>query len=272
MKTSIIIIIILGLSICLNAQTNKYNVIQINGDIFNVTQSSELSQGNSFEEEDNLNFKENSFAYVISNMRKKYMLRTPNIESSNADIFSSANLALTPIRSRGQLSTRGAVSETGVKDFKTYLGIENFNVIGDLLEIPLDKSRYPLNNDEFIVFHYNINDNKVSKKVGFNNQVLKIEKEKLKNSKGNLLNTDTIQSIGVYKYQPLTGESELLTEINLCFINPNKLKAELETILPILSGQNMTPKEIDDYLKQYVIDIYGNMDDNQLDSFIGSIK
>ena len=79
------------MSFSLNAQTNKYNVIQINGNIFNVTQSSELSQGNSFVEEAKINYKQMCGAFSISNMRKKYMLRTPNIESSDADIFSNAN-------------------------------------------------------------------------------------------------------------------------------------------------------------------------------------
>lgn len=271
MKTSILLII-LATAFFTNAQTNKYNVIKVNGGIFNVTQSSELSQGNSFVDEDNMNFKQNSFAYVISNMRKKYMLRTPNIESDDADIFSSANLALSPIRSRGQLSTRGAVSETGVKDFKTYLGIENFSIIGNQLEIPMDESRYPLNNEEFIVFHYDIKDAKISKKVGFNNQVLKIEKEKLKISNNNTLHSDTIQSVSVYKYKPLTDDYELITEINLCFLDSNTLKQELETILSIIKGDSMTPDDVEEYLKQYVIDIYGNMDDNQLDAFIGTVN
>lgn len=257
----------------LSAQTSEstYSVIQLNGQIFNVTQSADLMQGNSFEGQDKLNFKQKSYAYVISDERKKYMLRTVSIESDDADIFSNAELALSPIRSRGQLSTRGAVSESGVKDLKSYFGIENFNVLGDQLQIPMDGNVYPLNDKEFIVFYYTINGKKVSKKVGFNAQVLNIEKEKLKESKAEILAADTIQELSVYKYEPSTGNSELITEINLCFIAPDRLKKELLTIVPILKKQAMSTKEIKDYLKQYVVDIYGNMDDTQLNTLISSI-
>ncbi len=273
MKNTVLLALVLtGLQLSAQIDDNIYNVIQINGNIFNVTQSAQLLQGNSFEAGDRLNFNQNSFAYVISNYRKKYMLRTPNIESGDADIFSNAKLALSPIRSRGQLSTRGAVSETGVKDFKTYLGVENFNIIGDRLEILLDKNRYPLNGEEFIVFYYTINGKKISKKVGFQNQVLKIEKEKLQISKVDTLHADTIPSLSVYKYMQSTGNSELITEINLSFLNPIKLKKELEIINPILKNQNMTSKEIKEYFEQYIIDIYGNIDDNQLSAFIETIE
>lgn len=268
----VLVILVLFVSF-LGAQNaeESYNVIQINGNIFNITQSADLLQGKSFESQDELNFKQKAYAYVISDMRQKYMLRTPNIESSDADIFSNAALSLTPIRSRGQLSTRGAISETGVKDFKTYLGPDNFNVIGDELHIPMDSNVYPLSEHDFIVFYYNINGQKVSKKVAFDNQVLKIEKEKLKHSKGEVLNSDTIQSVSVYSYIPLTQESKLITEINLSFINPEELKSELYAIVPILKKQAVSDEEIKEYLLQYVIDIYGNMDDQQLKEFISSI-
>ncbi len=270
---NILILIFVTFHLAVIAQTGEsvYNVIQINGNIFNVTQSTNLVQGNAFEGQDKLNFKKNSYAYVVSDMHKKYMLRTPSIESQDADIFSNAQLALSPIRSRGQLSTRGAVSTTGVKDFKTYLGIDNFNVIGPLLEIPMDSNRYPLNDKQFIVFYYEINNHKVSKKVGFNNQVLRIEEDKLKASKGEVLTQDTIKDLSVYQYNPSTGESNLITEINLCFIDPFKLKSEMETLIPVLQKQNMSKPDIIEYLKQYVIDIYGNLDENQLNAFVSTI-
>ncbi len=199
------------------------------------------------------------------------MLRTPNIESADGDIFANAELALNPIRSRGQLSTRAAVSETGVKDLKTYLGIDNFNVIGAELEIKMDPDIYPMNNNDFFVFHYTVNGRKVSKKVGFDNQVLKIEREKLLISQGDTLKSDSILNMGIYKYQPTTGNSNLITEINLCFINHDVLKKELETIVPIIQNQGMEVKEIKDYLLQYVYDIYGNVDESQVNAIISQL-
>lgn len=250
----------------------SFNVIRVNGNIFNVTESADLQQGNSFRGEDEMKFMQKSYAYVISDLSQKFMLRTPSIESADADIFSNADMALTPIRSRGQLSTRGAVSETGVKDFKTYLGNDNFSVIGSNLEIAMDSNRYPLNNEEFIVFYYKIAGEEVSKKVAFDQQVLRFEKDKLKESKGIVLASDTLSSLSVYSYNTLTKESSLITEINLCFLSSDELKSELDVIVPILKKQMMPVNEMKSYLKEYIIDIYGNMDETQLESFIANIK
>ncbi len=254
------------------AQSSTYNVIKVNGEIFNVTQSLQLSQGNSLYAQDELNFKSNSFAYVISDAQKKYMLRTPNIESADGDIFANAELALSPIRSRGQLSTRAAMSETGVKDFKTYLGIDNFNVVGPVLEIRMDSGMYPLSNEDFFVFHYTINNRKVSKKVAFTNQTLRIERDKLLVSQGDTLKSDTIPKLSVYKYQPATESSELITEINLCFIDADELKKELETIVPVVKSQGLPVHEIKAYLLQYVFDIYGNVEESQVNQLIADIE
>ncbi len=268
MKYLLIIVFFIAFGAIHAQETNIYNVIRVNGEIFNITQSLQLTQGKSLVPQDELNFKQNSFAYVISNSQKKFMLRTPNIETDDGDIFANAELALSPIRSRGQLSTRGAMSETGVKDLKTYLGIENFNVIGKEIQIPMDSSRYPLNSDEYIVFYYKINGKQVSKKIGFNTQILKIEKEKLFISKGDTLFADTISDLSVYRYKQSTGDSELITEINLSFINPTQLKNEFDAIKPVITTQDMTPEAIKEYLIQYVFDIYGNVDEGQLNAFI----
>ena len=244
-----------------------YNIIQIRGGIFNISAGSNLEQGNILKPKDKLEFENNAFATVISNAKRKYSLKMPYFTGSE-DVFAYAELSLSPVHSRGQLSTRGAIGESGVKDLKNYLGNETFNIIGDKHEILLDKDLYKLNNDEFIVFYYTINENQVSKKVGFNKQVLNIEKEKLIASKGDTLYSDTIKLVSVYKYQQSTGNNELITKINLSFVNELELKKEFFTIILILRKQNMTDDEISDYLKEYFYDIYGQVDDDQLNKLI----
>lgn len=270
-KLVLILIIAYSGTVFAQGTVSNYNVIQVNGDIFNVTNSQKVSQGNVLKPKDQLNFKTNSFAYVISSARQKFLLRNPSNQTTDQDILAYAELALSPIRSRGQLSTRGVVGESGVKDFKTYLGNENFNVIGDQLDILMDKNRYPLNNDKFIVFHYKINGKDVSKKVGFNDQVLRIEKLKLQSSQNNTTHSDTLQAVSVYTYSPSTKESELVSKVNLQFIDPAKLRNELLTAAQVLKQQNASPDEIKNYLFQYVFDIYGNIDEGQLKAFIDGL-
>ena len=184
------------------------------------------------------------------------------------EIFAVAEMSLNPILSRGQLSTRGLMGPNGVKDLKTYLSEDNFNIIGDEIEIHLDKNLYPLNDDKFIVFYYNINDKQVSKKVGFDKQHLNINKEKLSVSDGEIINSDTLQSVSIYQYEKSTKETNLITTTNISFINTDNLRKEFLAIIPILKKQNYENEEIRQYLFEYFFDVYGNVDETQLNNFL----
>jgi len=267
---NIIILALLLLSINAFSQTDElFNIIRINGKIYNISTGEDLNQGNTLKPQDKLNFEsDQSSGIVISNLRKKYTLRMPYDLGVGDDVFAIAELSLNPILSRGQLSTRGLMGPNGVKDLKTYLSEENFNIIGDEIDIHLDKNLYPLNDDKFIVFYYKINDMQVSKKVGFDKQYLNINKEKLLESNGEILNSDTLSYVSIYQYEKSTEETNLITQVNISFINKDNLRKEFLAIVPILKKQNYENEEIRQYLFEYFFDVYGNVDETQLNNFI----
>jgi hypothetical protein len=269
MKT-IIAFLLLFSFVALNAQTPDamYNIIRINGQIYNISTGENLIQGNSLKPKDKLEFYQQAFGIVISNNKRKFTLRKPYDLGGSDDLFALAEMSLNPIQSRGQFSTRGIVGPGGVKDLKSYLSEETFNVIGKEIDIKLDKNLYPLNDDQFIVFHYNINDNKVSKKVGFNKQELNLNRDKLVVSKGDTLFSDTIPNVEVYQYEKSSGDTELITRANITFIDEDMLRKELLAIIPILKKGNSTEEEIREFLFEYFFDLYGNVDETQLNSFI----
>lgn len=264
MKYLIIPILIFICTAIFAQEDETYNIIRLNGQIHNVTAGEDLNQGNSFNSDDELNFvNAQSSGIVISNLRKKYSLKMPG-----EDAVSSAALALNPILSRGQFSTRGLVGPYGVKDLKEYLSEENFNVIGNSIDIHLNKNTYPLNEDQFIVILYKIGEKDVSKKLGFENQHINIDKDKLSKSGDLILDSDTIQQVEIIKYTNSTKEKETVTKVNICFIEKEALKKEFEAIVSILNTQDSDTEEMRQYLFEYFFDVYGNVDETQLNSFI----
>jgi hypothetical protein len=267
---NILILALLIFSITSIAQTDElYNIIRVNGKIFNISAGEDLSQGNTLKPKDKLNFEgDYSTGIVISNLRKKYTLRMPYDLGVEDDVFAVAEMSLNPILSRGQLSTRGLMGPNGVKDLKTYLSEDNFNIIGDEIDIHLDKNLYPLNDDKFIVFYYKINDKQVSKKVGFDKQYLNINKEKLSKSEEFSSLSDTLQTVAIYQFEKSTNETNLITTTNISFINTDELRKEFLAIIPILKKQNYEKEEIRQYLFEYFFDVYGNVDETQLNNFL----
>ena len=258
--------------VCFTQTTSSlYHVVKVDGNILNINQDKSLSRGDKVLATDNLKFQSSgASALAISENSEKFSLKPPDIgviSDNNESI--SVMLSASPIVSRNQLSTRGK-ADLGkpIVDLRSYFGKKDFTVIGDSLWIKLDESIYPLNNNEFIVFYYLINDVQVSKKVGFNKQRLVIEKEKLIKSKENKLAGNIINEMEIYQYERSTDKSNLITKINLVFIDEQELKSEFDAMLPVINNVFSTNNEKKEYLINYFDDIYGLTYLNTLNKFV----
>ncbi len=162
-------------------------------------------------------------------------------------------------------------SDKAVDNLRDYFGRKNFFVIGDKLSVVLDGKVYPLNNDKFIVFYYKINGEQVSKKIGFDNGKLVLEKKKLLHSGENVHKSDTITDVQVYQYEISTKHSEYITKFNLCFIAKDELVEKLTTAKGFVQDQGLEPKEIKEYLWEFFGDEFGKTDGTVLDKIINTI-
>ena len=256
--------------ICTSFQAdNFYNIIKVNGQIVNTSTGKSLGPGDKVKPSDNLQFDNRlANALAISSARGKFSLKVPE----GADAFSDANLvaiadnAVSPIKSRNQLSTR-SFGNGAVKDLKAYFGNDDFTIVGNTLQIKLDDATYPLNENSFIVFSYEQNGKQVSKKIGFFNQELKIEKEKL------LSGTDElhITSVTVYLYNKTTNSPVQITKFNLNFTQPESISKEFKAVADVLNNMSMTHDEKVKYLTDYFVDLYGQTDMNNLNTLVSQV-
>jgi hypothetical protein len=262
---SIVLILAAVMMIAFQQANEYYHIIKVDGTIVNTSTGKNLVPGDNIKPNDRLEFKSPyATALVISNTRGKFTLKMPE----NKDLFDNkgdskllamADNAVSPIDSRGMLATRG-IGLAEVKDLKTYLGADNFFLIGKTLSVKLNKTVYPLSDNQFLVFTYNLKSQNQSKKIGFLNQELMIDRDALIKSPDDLQQGNALKDVQVFKFDKAANKSDLITKINLVFLDEEKVKQEFDVIVPFLKDQSMDRMHVIEYLKSYFNDVYGNTD------------
>jgi hypothetical protein len=270
-----ILVFLLLLGLGAQAQ-DTYNVTRVNGNVTFVKSGKPIKPGDILTPSDQVKF-ENFDAYVISiNQRMaRFMLRLnpPQAKSSKQNQVLTAtvkDIALVTKR-RSLMSARFNPNEKEVTDLKNYFGTDKFSVIGDSVDIALNSTTYPLSDNKFIVFHYKVNDSPVSKMIGYDKQIIKIEKDKILSTKAGSINGNEVPELTVYLYEKSTKASEKITNLTLVFVDKETLRNEFKTILPILKRQKMNDDGIKKYLIEYYYDFYGATDSKTIDAFAGEV-
>lgn len=166
--------------------------------------------------------------------------------------------------------TRGFMKKNlGVRDFKTYFGNEKFTLVGDQVSVPVNLDYFPLNDAHFLVFHYNLEGQTVSKKIGFNNQKLILSKQDLLNINNKTLETSLISDLEVYEYFPNSGQSNLISTIDLQFVSPDEIINEASLITNYIDSES---DNLNTIIDSYLNNAYGKFDNFQKGTIKSKIK
>jgi len=252
-----------------NAQV--FHVVKVQGNITNLNTGKAIKAGDMVQAKDRIAFESVSASMVaIDDNRAKFMIKMPKTDNvDKTSLIVLVSQATMAVKSRNAFKTRAFNPEQKeVVDLKQYFGSDRFSIIGNQVNVTLSEQMYPLSPDKFIVFHYNIKDKPVSKKLGFDQQTIKIEADKLKEVKGETITTDEIEGVMVYQYEMPSKNYQEITSFNLLFVDDAALTAEFNTIIPILRTQKMDDKGIKEYLVDYYVDFYGVTDSKALSAFI----
>jgi len=253
---------------------DTYNVTRVNGKVTNVKTGQPIKPGDALKSSDQVKF-ENFDAYVITINQKmgRYMLKMNPPQQPVKDQKLTAtvkDIALVTKR-RSLMAARFNPDEKEVTDLKNYFGSDKFSIIGDNVDVALNAAKYPLSDDKFIVFRYKVGENPVSKMIGFEQQTLKIEKDKLLTSKSGSISGNEVPELSVFLYEKSTRSSEEITKLTLVFVDKETLRNEFITILPILKRQKMDDEAIKKYLIEYYYDFYGATDSKTIDAFAADV-
>ena len=278
MKKILCIIIVNIMTIFSISAEDNFYIIKLYGNINNNTNSEKLIQGGVINSSATLKVTDKKASAVLVNEEGEiFMLKIPEQLSYNENHeiivdFAKCITLITGFEEEAKRGFKKVEIKKDINDLKKYFGENKFAVLGDTLSVKLDESVYPLNNDKFIVFYYKINNVQVSKKVGFENHYLKIEKSKLFSSNNQIQKGDILKSIFVYQYERSTEKAELLTKINLEFISTANLEKEFNVILKAVNKQNFEPINKKKLLINYFTDVYGVCCEKKISEFINSIE
>jgi len=271
LKYFFILLIFVGLSASAQEQ---YNVTRVQGKVNFVKTGKAVIAGDILNSEDQLSF-ENIDSYVIAinqtMLRFQIKLTEPTAPESQQVFTARVGDVAVITKKRSLMAARFNPSENEIADLKNYFGNEKFSVIGDKVDITLNSQKYPLNDNKFIVFYYRVDNNPISKKIGYEQQTLKLDKSKILSTNAGAVSGNEIANLAVYNYEATTKTSEEITKFTLIFVDKEALKNEFNTILPILKRQKMNDEEIKKYLIEYYYDFYGATDSKTIDAFAAEV-
>ncbi|MBN1182896.1 MAG: hypothetical protein JXB49_11450 [Bacteroidales bacterium] len=249
-------------------QDEVYHVIKVEGTIYIASTNVQLKQGDKIKPTDQLRFASaDASALVISNTRGKFTLQMPDDENifDDSQLFAMADNAVSPVAGRPQLSTRN-VFMAEVNKLEDYFGDEDFNIIGDELTIKLNKASYALDDNNYFLLKYKNGEEFVTKKPDVQNNSIILKRNQYLEKSGKL------ESVEIYQVDKSSGSNEKITTVNLVFLNKMDLEQEFKIIVDILKEQGANKNEINDYLRDYFVDIYGKTDMNSLIILINKIS
>jgi hypothetical protein len=274
MKTVKLIVLFTLLAAFTAQAQGTFDITRVNGKITNLKSGKEVAAGDILNADDQLLFESmDSYAIAIGSNMGRFQIKLIDADRNAEQPMLTATVveAARPTKMRNLMLVRFDPSEKEISDLKQYFGSEKFSVIGNNIDIPISAKTYPLSDDKFIVFYYKVDNKPVQKKIGFADQTLLLERDKLTSSSAGTLSGNEIANLAVYQYEKTSRSSQEITRFTLVFVDKDELKNEFYTIIPILKRQKMADPDIKKYLIEYYYDFYGATDSKTIDRFAEEI-
>jgi len=272
-KFNLIVVFLIMISSSLIAQ-ESYIVTRINGKVMNYKTGTQLKAGDVLQPGDRVTFDTfDSYIISISQNMGRFMMKMHEPPSPDAlqQLTVTVKDVAVPTKRRSLMAERYKPEESEISDLKGYFGNDKFSVIGSKVSIPVNPTTYKIDENKIIVFYYRVNNNPVSKQLGYDQNVLIVEKDKLMATNSGTIASNEIPSVAVYLYEKNTRTSEEITKFDLVFVDQEALTNEFYTILPILRRQKMGNDDIKKYLIEYYFDFYGATDSKSIKQFVDQL-
>ncbi|ANQ48422.1 hypothetical protein MY04_1043 [Flammeovirga sp. MY04] len=260
---NIILAITLFLTTSLVSFGQDWYVLHVTGEIINTATNTPIKSGDMLGEDLALQFATNTAKAIVIARSKGKMLLDGSKTSKNADgeFMSLVSQVLFPVQSNKMMSTR-RVTFGGEMDISYYFNGGPYVFMSDSVVLNVDKFRYPLTEDKKMAVRFVSEGqayNRWIENYGPDNKILIDANNVFKD-----VNTDKIETVDVY-YLDMSGEKpnpKHIGSFDPVFINEDKLKTELLSLKKFLSDYQNEPKEtVKKELYQYVLDIYGKVDE-----------
>lgn len=266
MKTIKISSIFLLLVVFAQAQnTSNYNVVKVNGTLYNATQKQKLSTGTSVNQNDEVEFGSlTNSAFVINKDNGRFIMIPDN------SLSATAGTVLKPLSRRTAITTR---SESQVKlphnDLFKYFGKDNFLFLTKSSKVWIDTAKIKINENNMLVAKYKNQDGKaITKKLVLDGDKLIINLDEIftdKNDDG----SNKLFPLEIFYYNNLTKELSLKANFTPILANKNEIVNEFKVIAATVnSAESNNSNIIFEEIESFVFNSYGNTNEDELKQFI----
>lgn len=243
-KIMAILLLLTGYSFAQNV--SNYNVVKVNGTLYNTTQKQKLSTGTSVNQNDEVEFGSlTNSAFVISKDNGRFIMIPDN------SLSATAGTVLKPLSRRTAITTR---SESQIKlphnDLFKYFGKDNFLFLGKVSKVWIDTAKIKINENNMLVAKYTNKDGvAINKKLSVQGDQLIINLDELfpdKNEDG----SHKMFPLEIFYFNNLTKELALKANFKPVLANHSEIVNEFKVIAATINANesnntNIIFEEID---------------------------
>lgn len=244
---------------------SNYNVVKVNGTLYNTTQKQKLSTGASVNQNDEVEFGSlTNSAFVISKDNGRFIM------IPDKTLSATAGTVLKPLSRRTAITTR---SESQVKlphnDLFQYFGKDKFLFLSNISKVWIDTAKIKISENNVLVAKYFNQEGKaVSKKLTVEGDQLIINLEDIfteRNNDGSI----KMFPLEIFYFNNLTKELALKANFNPILANKNEIINEFKVIAATINApENTNSNVIFEEIESFVFNSYGNTNEDELKQFI----
>lgn len=244
---------------------SNYNVVKVNGTLYNATQKQKLSTGTSVSQDDEVEFGSlTNSAFVISKDNGRFIMIPDN------SLSATAGTVLKPLSRRTAITTR---SESQVKlphnDLFKYFGKDNYLFLGRVSKVWIDTAKIKINENNMLVAKYKNQDGKaISKKLNVQGDQLIINLDEVfpdKNEDGSI----KMFPLEIFYFNNLTKELALKANFNPILANTSEMVNEFKVIAStFVNAEGNNSNILFEEIESFVFNSYGNTNEDELKQFI----
>jgi hypothetical protein len=264
--THLFLLLLLLILVTNALQAQEFFVLHVKGKIVNVSKNNaDVVMGSKISPKDKLKFtSSDAFAIVMSKETGRKMIdggKAKKEDSSELTAFVTD--VLMPMKTNHQLSTR-AILPAEIIDFEAYFGSEKFMIIGDMYQVEVSKTKYPLDLNRVVILKYEYDKRPVQKELLSKNNQIIFSKKDIYALRGAELNPDHVKNVELFYFDKQSKERTKLVEFKPVFVGEETLIKEINSLINFLvTNDIMKGEELKDELYKYALEVYGKTDSDR---------
>ena len=246
-------IVLIFITVQLRGQ--EYQVLQVKGEIVRSSDGTILKPGDKISEEEQIQFvTKDAMAAVLSEEKGRYIIKVKSEETDQSDLIYVLKSTISPVR--GGMSSRSSGIRNQV-DLMLYFQEEPFVWVGDLIRVKIAPSAFRMNDKNYFFLRYTVNEEKINKKLPFEDDILIIDKSLVFTVDGQSFNAADAGNYELFYYRSSHEEATSMAKIDFVLMDIE----DVEILYSALVDESEYPFYD---VAEILSDLYGKCDPLQL--------